>query len=87
MGRWRRVFTPQQAREVEWCLGDLLVETGYKLETPAEELHAPMAAHFMNFYYPLYLKSRYWLKWNTPFARFEDRKAMTVSPVSSEVRG
>ncbi len=87
MGRWKRVFTPEQARDVEWCIGDLLEETGYQLESPKEELRAPMDAHFMNFYYPLYLKSRYWLKWNTPFARLEDRRGMTVAPVSSDAPG
>jgi len=87
MGRWKRVFTPQQAREVEWCIADLLEETGYQLETPREQLHAGIDARLMNIYYPFYLKSRYWLKWNTPFARIEDRGAMTVAPVSSEVRG
>jgi hypothetical protein len=87
MGRWRRVFTPEQAREVEWCIGDLLVETGYKLETPPAELRAGIDARLMDVYYPFYLKSRYWLKWNTPFARLEDRKGMTVAPMSSDAGG
>lgn len=87
MGRWKRVFTPEQAREVEWCIGDLLVETGYKLETPAAELRAGLDAHLMDVYYPFYLKARYWLKWNTPLARLEDRKGMTVAPVSSSADG
>jgi Sulfotransferase family len=83
MGRWKRVFTPEQVRNVEWCIGDLLVETGYKLETPVSELRAPLSVHFMNFLYPLYLKSRHWLKWHTPFARLEDRRGMTVAPAVS----
>jgi hypothetical protein len=87
MGRWRRVFTPEQAREVEWCIGDLLVKTGYKLETPAAGLRAGLDARLMDVYYPFYLKSRYWLKWNTPFARLEDRKGMTVAPMSSDAGG
>jgi hypothetical protein len=41
----------------------------------------------MDVYYPFYLKSRYWLKWNTPFARLEDRKGMTVAPMSSDGGG
>ena len=86
-GRWKRVFTPEQARNVEWCIGDLLVDTGYKLETPAEELRAPFDVKLMNMYYPFYLNSRYWLKWNTPFARLEDRKGMTVAPVTSDAAG
>ena len=84
MGRWKRVFTPQQAREVEWCIADLLEETGYRLETPRAELRAGLDARLMDVYYPFYLKARYWLKWNTPFARLEDRKGMTVAPVSSD---
>ena len=82
-GRWKRVFTPEQARNLEWCIGDLLVDTGYKLETPAAELKAPLDVRLMNIYYPSYLKSRYWLKWHTPVARLEDRKGMTVAPASS----
>jgi hypothetical protein len=82
-GRWKRVFTPEQARNLEWCLADLLEATGYKLETPASELRAPASVRFMNFYYPLYLQTRYWLKWNTPLARLEDRKSMAVQSMSS----
>lgn len=87
MGRWKRVFTPEQVRNVEWCIGDLLVETGYKLETPAAELRAPLSVRFMNFLYPLYLKSRQWLKWHTPVARLEDRRGMTVAPAASSADG
>ncbi len=87
MGRWKRVFTPQQAREVEWSIADLLEETGYELETPRAELGAGIDARLMDIYYPFYLKARYWLKWNTPLARLEDRKGMTVAAVSSEAPG
>ena len=86
-GRWKRVFTPEQARNVEWCIGDLLVETGYQLETPAAELRAPLDVRVMDVVYPSYLKLRYWLKWNTPFARLEDRRGMTVAPVDSNAGG
>jgi hypothetical protein len=86
-GRWKRVFTPEQARNLEWCIADLLVETGYKLETPASELRAPLDVRLMNVLYPIYLKSRFWLKWNTLVGRLEDRKGMTVAPVTSSPEG
>jgi hypothetical protein len=86
-GRWKRVFTPAQVRNLEWCIGDLLVDTGYALETPVSELRPPLSVRSMNFLYPLYLKSRYWLKWHTPLARLEDRRSMTVAPVVSSPDG
>src|SRR5260370_25675518 len=53
IGRWKRMFTPPQVREVEWTIGNLLVETGYTLETPAADLRASLPVRFMNFLSPL----------------------------------
>ena len=78
-GRWKRVFTPTQVREIEWCIGELLVDTGYTLETPVAELRPALSVRLMNFLYPLYLNTRLWLKMNTPVARLEDRKGMGVA--------
>lgn len=73
-GRWKRIFTPEQIRDIEWCIGELLVDTGYRLETPRSELRPSLSVRFMNFLYPLYLNTRLWLKMNTPLARLEDRR-------------
>ncbi len=68
IGRWRRMFTPQQVRNLESSIGDLLVDTGYVLETPPAELRSSLPVRFMNFLYPLYFDSKLWLKSNTPLA-------------------
>jgi hypothetical protein len=81
VGRWKRMFTPAQVRDIEWTIGELLTETGYTLETPLSELRPPISVRFMNVVFPLYLDSRHWLKANTPFARITDRKNKAIAKV------
>jgi hypothetical protein len=69
IGRWRRIFTPSQIRDIESSIGNLLIDTGYALETPSAELHLSLPLRFMNFLYPLYLDSKVWLKSNTLLSR------------------
>jgi hypothetical protein len=69
IGRWKRLFTPSQVRDIESSIGNLLVDTGYALETPPAELRLSLPVRFMNFLYPLYFDSKLWLKSNTPLAR------------------
>jgi len=66
IGRWRRMFTPQQVRVLESTIGDLLVDTGYALETPPAELRLPLPARCMSFLYPVYFDSKLWLKSTLP---------------------
>jgi hypothetical protein len=79
IGRWKRMFTPQQVRDVESSIGRLLVETGYVLETPPAERHSLLAVRFMNFLYPLYFDFKIWLKSYTPLARIADKKRMGIA--------
>lgn len=69
VGRWKRMFTLGQVREIESGIGDLLVDVGYELATPPTELRSTPAVRFMNLLYPLYFDTRHWLKVNTPLAR------------------
>jgi hypothetical protein len=82
IGRWKRVFTPAQVCDVEASIGNLLVDTGYKLETTPEErrssLSSSMLVRFMNFLYPLYFDFKIWLKSHTPLARIADKKRMGI---------
>ncbi len=79
VGRWRRVFTPEQAQNIEWTLGKALTDTGYKLETPLSELRpTSFAVRVMNIVYPMFLETRQWIKANTPIARLADRESMGV---------
>jgi Sulfotransferase family len=79
IGRWRRMFTPEQVRDVESCIGSLLVDTGYTLETPPVGRRSPLPVHFMNFLYPLYFDFKIWLKSYTPLARIADKKRMGIA--------
>lgn len=79
IGRWKRMFTPQQVRDVESSIGSLLVDTGYVLETPPAERHSPLPVRFMNFLYPLYFDFKIWLKSYTPLARIADKKRMGIA--------
>jgi len=81
IGRWKRMFTPLQVRDMEWTIGKLLAETGYALETPLTELRPSPWVRFMNFLYPLSLESRHWLKANTPLARIADRNSKMIAKV------
>ncbi len=79
IGRWKRMFTPPQVRDVESSIGNLLVATGYTLETPLAELRPSLAVRFMNFFYPLYFDFKLWLKSDTPLARIADKRRMGVA--------
>jgi hypothetical protein len=79
IGRFRRMFTPQQLRDVESSIGKLLVDTGYSLETPPAERRSALSVHFMNFLYPLYFDFKIWLKSYTPLARIADKKRMGIA--------
>jgi Sulfotransferase family len=79
IGRWKRMFTQAQVRDIEWSARKLLTETGYALETPRAELRPSLYVRFMNLLYPLYFDSRLWLKANTPLARLADRRNKTLA--------
>jgi hypothetical protein len=79
IGRWKRMFTPAQVRAVESSIGELLMDTGYQLETPTAELRSfPLAVRFMNFLYPLYFDFKLWLKSDTPLARIANKGRLGV---------
>jgi len=79
IGRWKRMFTAAQIREIESSIGDLLTATGYTLETPAAELRPSRSVRFMNFLYPLYYDFKLWLKSNTPLARIAATGRMGIA--------
>jgi hypothetical protein len=78
IGRWKRMFTAPQVRDVESSIGKLLSSTGYTLETPASELRPSRPVRLMNFLYPLYFDFKLWLKSDTPLARIADKGRMGV---------
>ena len=86
IGRWKRLFTPAQVRDIESSLGNLLVDTGYALETPAAQLRSSLAVRFMNFLLPLYLDSKLWLKSYTPLARIAEKTSMGLADSEIKVR-
>jgi hypothetical protein len=79
IGRWKRMFTPPQVRDVELSIGELLVNTGYGLETPLADMRASFPLRFMNFLYPLYFDFKLWLKSQTPLARMADKGRMGIA--------
>jgi hypothetical protein len=85
IGRWRRMFTHDQVRDVESSVGELLVDTGYTLETPPAERGSPWPVHLMNFLYPLYFDVKIWLKSYTPLARIADKKRMGIAEANAGV--
>ena len=78
IGRWKRMFTPAQVRDIESSIGNLLVDTGYALETPPAELRSSLLVGSMNFLYPLYFDFKLWLKSDTPLARIADKGRMGI---------
>jgi hypothetical protein len=83
IGRWKRMFTAPQIRDIESSIGDLLAATGYAPETPAAELRPSLSVsvsvRFMNFLYPLYYDFKLWLKSNTPLARIAATGRMGIA--------
>ena len=78
IGRWKRMFTPPQVRDIESSIGKLLVDTGYALGTPPAERRSSLPVRFMNFLYPLYFDFKLWLKSDTPLARIADKGRMGI---------
>jgi hypothetical protein len=76
IGRWKLMFTAPQVRYIESSIGNLLVDTGYALETPPTELRSSLPVRFMSFLYPLYFDFKLWLKSETPLARIADKGRM-----------
>jgi hypothetical protein len=87
IGRWKRMFTPPQVRDMEWSIGELLTSTGYALETPPSEMRASLAVRFMNFLYPVYFDFKLWLKSATPLARIADTRRMGVAEPDAKPEG
>lgn len=86
IGRWKTMLTPQQVRDVEASIGDLLVDTGYTLETPRADLRPSLAVRFMTFVYPLYFDFKLWLKSDTPLRRIANKGRMGLAkPDASQV--
>jgi hypothetical protein len=79
MGRWRTVLTHHQIAELESAIADLLVDTGYKLETPANELSPSFSVRLMQFVYPHFYDVKLWLKAHTPLARITATGRMGIS--------
>ena len=84
IGRWKRMFSAPQVRDVESSIGNLLVDTGYTLETSPADLHPSPAVRLMNFLYPLYFDFKLWLKSDTPLARIADKGRMGVRVPESD---
>jgi protein-tyrosine sulfotransferase len=84
IGRWRRMFTPPEVRDVESSIGDLLVDTGYTLETPPADLRPSLAVRFMTFLYPRYFDFKLWLKSDTPLARIANRGRLGIAEAEAE---
>jgi hypothetical protein len=85
VGRWRRVFTPHQLRDIEAVLEDALPQHGYALQTPNAERRRSLAVRYMTVMHPLYLNLRVWLKSNTPLARFARKGYLRYSPATPRV--
>ena len=84
IGRWKRMFTPLQVRDVEWSIGKLLVDTGYALETPPAERGSSFPVRFMNLLYPIYFDVKIWLKSHTPLARMADKRRMGIGEFDAQ---
>jgi hypothetical protein len=84
IGRWKRMFTLAQVRDIEASIGNLLTDTGYALETSAGELRPSLAVRSMNFLYPLYLDSKFRLKSNIVLGRIPRKgtwRATWLAPI------
>lgn len=84
IGRWKHIFTPEQVRDVECSIGELLAATGYKLATPPAELRPSLPVRFMNSLYPLYFDFKLWLKSDTPLARLAGTERMGILKSGAE---
>jgi hypothetical protein len=84
IGRWKHMFNSSQVRDLEISIGNLLVETGYPLETAPGQLHSSLPVRLMNALYPMYFDFKLWLKSETPLARMAETGRM--GKADSEVK-
>jgi hypothetical protein len=84
IGRWKSMFTAPQVRDLESSIGNLLLDTGYALETPPAERRSSLSVRFMNFLYPLYFDFKVWLKSYTPLARIADKRRLGIGEPDAE---
>ncbi len=80
IGRFKRMFTASQVKDMEWSAAKMLVDTGYTLENSFSDLRPSLPVRLMAFLYPLYFDCRLWLKSKTPLARIADRRSLSVRP-------
>jgi hypothetical protein len=83
IGRWKRMFTAPEVRDIESSIGNLLVDSGYTLETPPTDRYSARTVRLMNFLYPLYFDFKLWLKSDTPLARIADKGRMGLAESES----
>jgi hypothetical protein len=72
VGRWKTVLSPEQVKDLETAIGDLLTNLDYSLETPREKLTKLPAVQLMTLLYPTVFDVKLWLKNHTPLARTAD---------------
>jgi len=87
IGRWKTILTSQQIRDVEASIGDLLIDTGYALETPPVDLRPSLAVRLMSFLYPRYFDFKLWLKSDTPLRRFANKGRMGIAEADAPEAG
>ena len=72
VGRWKTVLSPEQVKDLETAIGDLLTKLDYSLETSPEKLTKPPAVQLMTLLYPTVFDVKLWLKNHTALARTAD---------------
>ena len=79
MGRWKTVLSANQIAELESAIADLLVDTGYELTTPKNQLSPSFSVRMMQFVYPRFYDFKLWLKSHTPLARITATGRMGIA--------
>jgi Sulfotransferase family len=72
VGRWKTALSPEQVKDLETAIGDLLTKLDYSLETAPEKLSKTPAVQLMTLLYPTVFDVKLWLKNHTPLARTAD---------------
>lgn len=78
LGRWKKRLSHAEVAAIEAAVGECLEETGYPLSLPEAERTAGLGEWSNRLLYKTFLRTKKWLKLNTPFGRLADPSVLQL---------
>jgi hypothetical protein len=82
--RWKQRLSPPQVAELESLIGECLEEFGYTLESSAPTRGRGLRRHCVRQAYLNLLRSKFWVRYNTPLRRLASLSALEITDAEPE---